>query len=446
MRTNCIPYPDKERLIIVRQSQIDVCEGNTAAAACLSLFEYWHNIKLEMRRKNKKANDVAEIHGDERLQDESLLQFHTQDEIKESLLGLVGMAAIRKALVWLEEVGFVSVHKNPNPKYKFDNTKHFLLHPEKVIEKLNQIKNRSKSSEYSTLSNCNSRDYQIDKSEGKTEEHLSATREDENQNTPSTLSNCNSRDYQNDRMVIPNQQDGPIKLIGTIPEITSKITSENSLSLCANPLAPQTTTDDPAGREREQNLFEKKKPETQSTDEPDLEHPDVGDPPDFRIPGLGPHENNFTPPDWLDTKRWQLWLDSRTTPHLKPFSLRSECRRLGELISQGWSQTEILDDAAARSKARLSAPCVPGDEQKILAERRAEQGLKPDKVNTDEKINTAVLRQKIRDAHGEIEHLERLILITKHAANKQHLENQKNQASSLVYKLKSELLALEGTA
>lgn len=139
-RSSCIPHPQKEQLAIIRKWQIEFCEGNVCAAALLSYYEYWHNIKLEMRIKNSKANDIAEMHHETRAQDESLLQFHTLDELTEGILGIFSKSTIAKANKYLEEKEVISVYDNPNPRYKFDRTRYVLFHPEVCIHWIKQQK------------------------------------------------------------------------------------------------------------------------------------------------------------------------------------------------------------------------------------------------------------------------------------------------------------------
>ena len=130
MKTSCIQHPIKEPLIIVRRWQRFFCQGNNCAAALLSFYEYWHNIKLAMQQKNQLANDIAEKHGDGRVQDETLLQHHTCDELMEGIQEIYGRSAISEANKLLESLGAITIHKNPNPKYAFDKTRFYLFHPD----------------------------------------------------------------------------------------------------------------------------------------------------------------------------------------------------------------------------------------------------------------------------------------------------------------------------
>ena len=132
MRSTCIHHPAHERLLIIRQWQLEFCEGNHCAAALLSLFEYWHNIRLDMRDKARQANQIAERHGAPGGQDESLLQFHSDDQLRAGLLRLYGTKKMRTARRLLAAKGVITECANPNPRYKFDKTVYFYFHPQVV--------------------------------------------------------------------------------------------------------------------------------------------------------------------------------------------------------------------------------------------------------------------------------------------------------------------------
>lgn len=139
MRSSCVPWPKDEPLIIVRQSQLRLCDNNHCAAALLSFFEYWHNIKLGNQEQAEHANRVARQHGEDGKQDTSLFVFKTEKQLEEGLLGLYGRKTIRAALELIVQKGFVSIHDNPNSRYRFDKTHYFLFHPEKVCSQLLDI-------------------------------------------------------------------------------------------------------------------------------------------------------------------------------------------------------------------------------------------------------------------------------------------------------------------
>jgi len=132
MKTSCITHPEKEPLIIIRKWQIKFCENNRCAAALLSFFEYWHNIKLEIKEKNERTNKIAKQHGDNSTQDVTLSQFHSQNDLTEGILGLYSKDKIIASLQILQSKGVISIFKNPNPKYKFDKTNFFTFYPEVI--------------------------------------------------------------------------------------------------------------------------------------------------------------------------------------------------------------------------------------------------------------------------------------------------------------------------
>lgn len=137
-RASCISHPGGERLVIIRKWQLDACGKDACAAALLNLFEYWHNIKLEQNSQALDYNDVAQRHGEHRTQLETLLQWHTSEQLDESLLHIYSKRRIQAGIELLISLKFISVHRNPNPRYSFDKTRHFLFHPELVNDWLKQ--------------------------------------------------------------------------------------------------------------------------------------------------------------------------------------------------------------------------------------------------------------------------------------------------------------------
>ncbi len=139
MKNSAVTHIKNDSIVVVRKSFLDICEvrnpdgsinsrASKSAGILLSYFEYWHNVKVNMASKAKALNDVSERHGDARKRDESLLQFHTTEEIMSECLGLLSLKGIKAGREVLVNLGFLSEHKNPNPKYKFDNTVFYLLH------------------------------------------------------------------------------------------------------------------------------------------------------------------------------------------------------------------------------------------------------------------------------------------------------------------------------
>jgi len=129
VKSSCVIHPAKDPLIIIHHWQVEFCGGDTCAAALMSYFEYWHNVRLDQREKAREQNDVAEDHGEPRTQDESLLQFQSERALEEGVM-IYGARTIRDALKVLAKMGVIEVLDNPNRKYRFDRTKHYLFHPE----------------------------------------------------------------------------------------------------------------------------------------------------------------------------------------------------------------------------------------------------------------------------------------------------------------------------
>ena len=141
MRSTCIQHPTREPLLIIRQWQLDFCEGDHCAAALLSMFEYWHNIRLDLSEQAQQANEAAHKHGKPAIHEESLLQFHSDEQLQAGLLKLYGTKKIREARSLLAAKSVITEHLNPNPRYAFDKTLYFEFHPEVVNAWLEQRRN-----------------------------------------------------------------------------------------------------------------------------------------------------------------------------------------------------------------------------------------------------------------------------------------------------------------
>ncbi len=137
MKTSSIKTPENDGIVVVRKSFIDLC-GDKDAGILLSYLTYWHDVKLNQNSKNSRLNKIAAEHGDIGTQDESLLQYHRNQEIYEQCLGLISIKGIAKARTILKERGFVTEHRNPNKKYAFDKTIFYLLHTVKVNSSISQ--------------------------------------------------------------------------------------------------------------------------------------------------------------------------------------------------------------------------------------------------------------------------------------------------------------------
>lgn len=210
-RSSCIRHPENEPLIIIREWQVIVCERNTCAASLLSFFEYWHSIRLEMGRKARHANVISGRHGDVGNQDEGLVQFHTAEDLVRGLMGLYKADTIRSSIKYLVQRGFMRQFRNPNPRYAFDKTWHFIFCVDAV---------RSALDSYLLSIGGIS-----DVGETKTEERSQINHE----SLPKNPSWCVE-----DRLPSAKDLTRSLKTPAAIPEITTEISSESYSSSVAS--------------------------------------------------------------------------------------------------------------------------------------------------------------------------------------------------------------------
>jgi hypothetical protein len=105
-----VNHPENSPLLMIRQWQVKACRGNVYAAAILSVLEYWHGIKT----KTKKGRAVP-------------LQYHTREELRGLIFNMCGEKLITEAIRLLQELGFITVQKNPRKGYKFDRKNYYLF-------------------------------------------------------------------------------------------------------------------------------------------------------------------------------------------------------------------------------------------------------------------------------------------------------------------------------
>jgi hypothetical protein len=132
MKTSCVTPPPNDSLIIVRNSFVALCNGDACAAALLNHLIYWHNVKLDQQAQSIIANATAERHGQPGINDTSLVQWHTESELKAAMQGIWSEKRIRNGLRLLQSLGFIDIFRNPNSRFAFDKTKHFLVFPDTI--------------------------------------------------------------------------------------------------------------------------------------------------------------------------------------------------------------------------------------------------------------------------------------------------------------------------
>lgn len=139
MKSSCVTPPPNDPLVIVRASFVEICDGDVCAAALLNHLIYWHNVKLDQRNQAIAANEIAERHGERGNHVTSLTQWHTEADLQKAMLGAWGIKKIRDGLRALQENGFINIFRNPNSRFAFDKTKHFIVFPDAIQTALNTL-------------------------------------------------------------------------------------------------------------------------------------------------------------------------------------------------------------------------------------------------------------------------------------------------------------------
>ena len=145
MKSSCISNLPNDRFVVIRQSWVSICRDNHCAAALLNFFVSWHDWKIENQPRSQRENTVALNHGVESSLHTSLIQHHSLAELKQGLCGLYSEKTIQKAIAVLVNLGFVQPSRNPDPRYKFDRTTHYLVVIDLIKSALHALGNFTES-------------------------------------------------------------------------------------------------------------------------------------------------------------------------------------------------------------------------------------------------------------------------------------------------------------
>lgn len=139
-KDSCISFPPKDKLIIIRQSLVEICVNATAyksadpqcAAAILQYFIYRTDGKLDQISEYKTEVEIARKSKQDAPPIPELWIFKTQDELyQDDLLAHFGRNTVVYSLRWLVEVSPYLSERN-NPKYSWDKTKQYRVNVEAI--------------------------------------------------------------------------------------------------------------------------------------------------------------------------------------------------------------------------------------------------------------------------------------------------------------------------
>lgn len=145
-RTSCIVHPPDMPMVITKASYLGICEGNRCMADILSLLEYWTNYKRANAKDEAYKNTIRMQMGDEPVAIECWI-WKSNTGFQEDLLESYSENTLRKALKRLEELNFISVRSNPNPKYAYDRTLQYIMNVEVVQNAINSLYSREDDDE-----------------------------------------------------------------------------------------------------------------------------------------------------------------------------------------------------------------------------------------------------------------------------------------------------------
>lgn len=133
MKSSCIRHIDREPLVLLRKSYIELCSGDRCAAMLLADFEYWHNYKLDLSEE-----EIARQRDDPTYRaDLSLWVYKSTQDLVDDLLGFYRRDTVLKSVKLLEALEFVRT--SSDPKNPFNKTRFFLFMPTQVNAALDML-------------------------------------------------------------------------------------------------------------------------------------------------------------------------------------------------------------------------------------------------------------------------------------------------------------------
>jgi len=135
IKTSCLSHPPRNRLVLLREDFLAICEGNHCAAAILAVMEYWTDWKLDLiTKKLQKAKE--EGYGPESVEAEPWIYKSIKDLKLNDLMGLFGRNKIQESLVYLVEKKYLKCRRNP--RYGFDRIHQYLLNLNLIQKELDK--------------------------------------------------------------------------------------------------------------------------------------------------------------------------------------------------------------------------------------------------------------------------------------------------------------------
>jgi hypothetical protein len=134
-------YSETNRKIFLHIEAIDVDLFGLNAAAILSVIRSGETWRHETNLRNKKANDIAEMHGDKRWLPEDVSLGFTNQDLIDRTFGICGRNGVVEALKILQSQDVILQHSNPNKKYHSDKGRYFRFNQNVYDELVRGLKN-----------------------------------------------------------------------------------------------------------------------------------------------------------------------------------------------------------------------------------------------------------------------------------------------------------------
>ena len=127
---NLITRPEKDFFVALRNSFVNVCNGDLPAAIILSILENWTIYKIKNIQQNKIHNEVLKKQGKKPVDVGDVWIYKSNSEFRTDSLGFLSKNSVISGIKTLLDLGFIE--KRNNPKIGWDRTLQWKVVPEKI--------------------------------------------------------------------------------------------------------------------------------------------------------------------------------------------------------------------------------------------------------------------------------------------------------------------------
>jgi hypothetical protein len=132
-----IAHRGGEKVAVLREDYLTICDQNACAAMVLSQFEYWHNVRAAHREQAASQNRAGGLGNLPPTQNTDLWVYKTRKELHQELFAVYSLGTIGVAVDLLVAKGYL--HTRHNPAHPWDRTLQYRLQVATIQDAINAL-------------------------------------------------------------------------------------------------------------------------------------------------------------------------------------------------------------------------------------------------------------------------------------------------------------------